>query len=348
MDITLPGDKNVSMKRYIEEAIDEYQNDVTRIATTPAKKNLFYIDPESPRLDTEQADHFHSIVAKLLYVSKRARPDIQLAVSFLCTRVSCSTTSDVDKLIRLLCFLKGTADDVLILGADDQKRNRTWINATFAVHQDMKSHTGGCQFLGRGVMHSKSSKQKLNTKSSTESEFVGASDYLPFALWTMRFMKAQGLNIATGPVYQDNESARKLEINGQASAGQRSRHIDIRYYWVKDIVAREDIVIEYCPTESMLADFFTKALQGNLFRRLREVIMGHSHISTLATLVSPKERVGQTSVDKSGENKDNRSMSQSNHSRRSYADVVNSQKDDVANQQKSEHVLRKKSERAKV
>ena len=247
MDITLPGDEtvHVSMKHYIDKAIDKY--------------------PESPRLDTEQADRFHSIVAKLLYVSKRARPDIQLAVSFLCTRVSCSTRNDLDKLIHLLQFLKGTADNVLILGADDKKRNGTWIDAAFAVHQDMKSHTSGCQSLGGGVMHSKSSKQKLNTKSSTESEFVGASDYLPFTLWTKCFMKAQGLNISTGPVYQDNESARKLEINGQASTGQRSRHIDIRYYWVKDIVAREDIVIEHCPTELMLADFLLKPFKEIFF-----------------------------------------------------------------------------------
>ena len=76
--------------------------------------------------------------------------------------------------------------------------------------------------------------------------------------------------------------------------------------------------------------------------------MGHSHISTLATLVSPKERVGQTNIDKLAENKDNRSMSQSNRSRRSYADIVNSQKVDIANPQKSEHVLQKKLERAKV
>ena len=184
-------------------------------------------------------DSFHSIVTKLLCVSKRARPDIQLVVSFLCTRVLCSTEGDLSKLVHLQQFLKGTADNTLILEADRDKRNHTWIDAAFAVHQDMKSHTGGCQSLGRGVMHSKLSKQKLNRKSSTESEFVGASDYLPFELWTMRFMKSQGIDIKTGLVYQVNESARKLEINGQASTGQRSRNIDIRYYWVNDAIERE-------------------------------------------------------------------------------------------------------------
>ena len=159
-----------------------------------------------------------------------------------------STEGDLNKLLCLLQFLKGTTDDTLILGADTKKRNRTLIDTAFAVHQDMKSHTSGCQSLRRGVMHSKSSKQKLNMKSSTKSEFVGVSDYLPFVLWTMQFMKSQGINIQNRPVYQDNKSARKLEINGQTSAGQHSRHIHIRYYWVKEAVEREDsIVIEYYP-----------------------------------------------------------------------------------------------------
>ena len=266
MDITLPGDGmvRISMQRYINEAIDEYSNEVTRNATTPAKRSLFTIDPDLPRLDKKEADCFHSIVPKLLYVLKRARPDIQLAISFLCTQVSCSTKNDLGKLIRLLQLLKGTANNVLILTADSNKENRTWIDADFAIHEDMKSHTGGCQSLGRGVMCSKSSKQKLKTKSSTESEFVGALDYLTFALWTMGFMKTQGIEMPPAPIYQDNKSARKLEINGQASAGQRSRHIDIRYYWVKDAEERT-LRLNTIPRNPCLQIFLPKPCRAAFF-----------------------------------------------------------------------------------
>ena len=94
--------------------------------------------------------------------------------------------------------------------------------------------------------------------------------------------------------YQDNMSAMKLEKNGKMSAGRNSRHIDIRYFFAKDRVDTEGIDIVYCPTEQMLADFFTKPLQGSLFRRLKAVLMGHAHISTLLNIpsASVQERVG--------------------------------------------------------
>ena len=243
----------------------------------------------------EGAERFHRVVAKLLYVSKRGRPDIQLAIAFLCTRVSCSTEQDQRKLKRLLQFLNGTIDDFCILGADCMTVLRTWVDAAYGVHHDMKSHTGGVMSLGRGVIMCKSTKQKLNTKSSTEAEVVGASDYLPNTIWAKLFLEAQGYEIKENYFAQDNQSAMKLEQNGRKSCGQKSRHIDIRYFFMKDRVETENITIVYCPTEEMLADFFTKPLQGALFQKFRRVLMGHAHVNTLSLSSSTptEERVGE-------------------------------------------------------
>jgi hypothetical protein len=173
-------------------------------------------------------------------------------------------------------------------------RMQTWIDAAYAVHQDMKSHTGGAISFGRGAILCKSIKQKLNTKSSTEAELVGVSDYLPNTIWVRFFLEAQGYPVNDNIVHQDNESAIRLETNGRASAGKKSRHIDIRYFFVKDRVTSEEISIVHCPTEQMLADFFTKPLQGGLFRKFRDVILGYAHISSLPVLTqpAPEERVG--------------------------------------------------------
>ena len=159
----------------------------------------------------------------------------------------------------------------------------------------MKSHTGGVMSLGRGAIMAKSRKQKLNTKSSTEAEVVGASDYLPNTLWAKRFLEAQGYDIKSTRFAQDNQSAIRLEKNGRASAGKQSRHVDIRYFFIKDQVQQEKIDIHYCPTEEMLADFYTKPLQGALFNKFRDVLLGHKPISTLQTHDVPtscEERVG--------------------------------------------------------
>ena len=80
----------------------------------------------------------------------------------------------------------------------------------------------------------KSTKQKLNTNSSTEAEVVGASDYLPNTIWIQIFLSEQGYTLVENTFQQDNESAMRLETNRRMSAGQKSRHIHIRYFWIKD------------------------------------------------------------------------------------------------------------------
>ena len=291
------GDLSIGMKEYVKEAILEFGDDVSKQAATPARKNVFEVEATSPLLTKDKSEVYHKVVAKLLYVSHRGRPDIQLAVAFMCTRVSCSTDQDWLKLKRLLQYLNRTLDDVLTIGADSLTRLMTWVDAAYGVHRDMKSHTGGAMSLGRGAIMCKSSKQKLNTKSSTEAELVGASDYLPNTIWAKMFLEAQGYKVQENLFLQDNQSAMKLEVNGRASCGQKSRHIDIRYFFMKDRIKTEGIDVVYCPTEEMLADFFTKPLQGSLFMKFKRVLMGEAHISTLnrTSLVAPvKERVEES------------------------------------------------------
>jgi hypothetical protein len=113
------GTASIKMKDYIKESITEFGETISRSAATPAKRGMFEINEESAALTNKGKDTFHSVVAKLLYVSKRGRLDIQLAIAFLCTRVSCSTEQDWAKLKRVLEYLHGSLDEFLVLGADD-------------------------------------------------------------------------------------------------------------------------------------------------------------------------------------------------------------------------------------
>ncbi|KAI2510045.1 Reverse transcriptase (RNA-dependent DNA polymerase) [Fragilaria crotonensis] len=289
------GTAVITMKQYLEEALSECGMDIVHKATTPAQRNLFDVNENSPPLEKTEGIIFHSVCAKLLYVSLRARVDILLPIAFLCTRVTKSTQQDQSKLKRVLEYLKGHMDDEYVLGADDMGRLRTWVDAAFAVHPDMKSHTGGVISFGRGGIACKSGKQKLVTKSSTEAETVGASDYLPNTLWVQMFLEAQGYSVHESYFEQDNESAIKLETNGRISAGPKSRHINIRYFWIKDRSKDANITIRHCPTLAMLADFFTKPLQGNLFRKFKAVLLGQAHVDTLALnpTAPVEERVGE-------------------------------------------------------
>ena len=236
MDIDILENKKLKilMKGHIEEAINNFNEEITRTAPTPARKDLFEIDEKSERLSDSDAENFNSVVALLLFIAIRARVDILLAISFLCTRVSKSTKQDKAKLKRVLEYLNGTRDLPYILGADSLEAFFSWIDAAFAVHEDMRGHTGGATSMGTGAFMVKSSKQKQNTLSSTECEHVGVAQYLPSPIWLSQFLKYQGYDVTDKTLYQDNESTIRFLKNGKKSAGKNSRHVDIRMFFSKD------------------------------------------------------------------------------------------------------------------
>ena len=105
------------------------------------------------------------------------------------------------------------------------------------------------------------------------AELIGVHDVLPQMLWTLRFLQGQGVKVNGTILYQDNKSAILLEKNGQGSSSRRTRHIQLRYYFVKEHVDNGTIRIEYCPTKEMRGDYFTKPLQGSLFYKQRDDVM---------------------------------------------------------------------------
>ena len=92
-------------------------------------------------------------------------------------------------------------------------------------------------------------------------------------LWTRYFLEAQGYGIDENVLYQDNMSAMLLEKNGNKSSTKNKKHINVRYYFIKDLVEIGDVVIEHFPTERILGGHFTKPLKGALFRHFRAEIM---------------------------------------------------------------------------
>ena len=121
----------------------------------------------------------------------------------------------------------------MIIGTNGMDYMQTWIDASYAVHRDMRGHTGGVISMGKGTVMHNCTKQKINTKSSTESEVVGVSDLLPYTIWASYFLKAQGYKLTRNIFYQDNTSAMKMLKNGKESCGSKSRHIHIRYFLLR-------------------------------------------------------------------------------------------------------------------
>ena len=284
LDYSVKGKVIFTMYDFIEDILNEVPDDMGGTKPTPAKSNLFTIDDTSEPLDTKASEFFHRTTARLLYAAKRVRPDLQLVVSFLCTRVKRPTVQDYAKLTRAIQYLRGTLELPLILGTDGSGTLRWSVDASFAVHKDMRSHSGAVLTMGSGTRIAASTKQKINTKSSTESEIVAVNDAMNMIEWVQLYVQCQaeaspkdtGIHTLSKQsiVEQDNTSSIKLKKNGKRSSSKRTRHIDIRYFYITSKVKDGSILIEYCPTEEIRADFMTKAIQGSLFQKHRNTIMG--------------------------------------------------------------------------
>jgi hypothetical protein len=194
-------------------------------------------DESSPLLNIKDADFYHHTTARLLFAAKRARPDLQVAVAYMCTHVKAPTVSDYHKLGHTFKYLCGNIFMPLVLGWDGTSLLTWSVDASFAIHNDMRSHTCAVLSLGKGVLMSMSSKQKIKTKSSTKAELIGVGDTMNFVVWIQLFMGEQMKTVLKEPalssfmhetvILQDNTSTIQLEKNGKQSSTKQTRHINI-------------------------------------------------------------------------------------------------------------------------
>ena len=203
----------------------------------------------------------------ILYLAKRTKPECLTAVSYLATKVNQCTVGDVDKLQRLVRYIGATREKgvVLMPGATGISV-KLFVDASYGVHHDGKSHTGSCIVIGElGAVHCRS----IVTKSSTEAELVGLSDSANQGIFIRNFLLAQGYQMGPVTILEDNQSSMAL-IEKSRSEAKRTRHIQIRYFWVKERVDTGEARIEYLRTEDMYANVLDKPLQGAQFVRERE------------------------------------------------------------------------------
>jgi hypothetical protein len=270
------------MQGYTDEIVTT--SGVQGTARTPATDGLFEVRVGALLVDESVRVWFHKIVAMVLYLAKRTKPECLTTVSFLATRVHRCTVDDVEKLQRLVRYLHGTRrEGVMFRPGSRGVSVQLYVDASYGVHVDGRSHTGSCVVIGdTGAVHCRSSKQLIVTKSSTEAELVGLSDSANQGIHIRSFLEAQGYSVPPVTIYQDNQSCMALVERGRSGA-ERTRHIQIRYFWVKERVTTGEVRVEYMPSEDMYANVLTKPLQGAQFIREREGITGWAAAMANAT-----------------------------------------------------------------
>ena len=272
-DYTNPAYVAVTAPNFVNGLLSFYN--VTEFEDFPTDSMLKMIDENLPPLVGTAKAEFHSLAYKLHYLAKRCRPDILPAAQFLTTRVSISTSQDMHKAFHILKYINLSKALELRLGVILPLNLLCYIDAAHAVNPNKKSQSGSCIGLGIGHVHWSTSGIKMNAKSSCESELYAGGENITDAIFLRNYLIDQGYDIPPVTVYQDNQAAIRLMENGFTSSS-RTRHIDIRYFFIKDRIENGDVRIEYLHTKQMIADFLTKPLVGELFYRLRDLLLGYA------------------------------------------------------------------------
>jgi hypothetical protein len=261
----LPHFIKLSMPAYVDQVLQLANIPADAAATTPAAHDLFTIR-DSPHLNPQDAKLFHSSVARLLYLSKRIRPDILTTISFLTTRVQAPTVDDLHKLNRCLYYLNSHKKYSLIFEAESLYPSNIsttlYTDASYGIHSSGNSHSGAIILMCNCPIYFSSKKQSIIAKSSCEAELIALSTNIAQLQWLRNFLSALGLAVST--VYQDNLSTMSLVQRGYTTSS-RSRHINVRFFYSKSFFDNGRGILTHLPTDQMLADILTKPLQGALF-----------------------------------------------------------------------------------
>jgi len=196
-----------------------------------------------------------------------------LAVQYLSTRVSKCTVEDVEKLRRVLEFLKSTRHKSRMIDSSAFTKIVGMIDAAFSVYADGYGHSGMIVFAGNSAMTARSVKQGCSSKDSTEAEIIALSDMMLKVIWHNDWWTGQGKEMEIPTIYQDNTSVISIVENNKNDK-LRTKHLRARTGVIREAVVNKDFKLSYCPTKNMVADMLTKPLPASVFYKFAFAIMG--------------------------------------------------------------------------
>ncbi|CAK9797029.1 Copia protein [Anthophora quadrimaculata] len=216
-------------------------------------------------------EKYQQLIGALLYLAVNTRPDISASVAILSQHNQEPTTADWTEAKRVVRYLKSTIHYELRLGQRDAKKGLIgFADADWAQNRfDRKSNSGYLfKYYGAPISWS-CRKQACVALSSTEAEYVALAEASQEGLWIRRLLEDfTGKVQERTPIYEDNQSCLKLICNNKFN--HRTKHIDTKYHFVKELQVQGIMDYQYCPTEQMTADMLTKPLGRIKLRSIAE------------------------------------------------------------------------------
>jgi hypothetical protein len=253
---------SLSQLTYIESTVARYGLADAKAQNSPMTPNELYSKDDSPTDKTSAARMkkvpYREAVGSLMYAAVATRPDIAFAVSTLSQFLDNPGERHWDAVKRILRYLSGTRHHELTFGSERQDLHG-YTDADGASQPHRHAILGYAFFIDGGAISWRSRKQEIVTLSTAEAEYVAATHAAKEAVW-LRRLKGELLSPLVNPtmIYCDNQAALKLATDDNYRA--RTKHIDICYHYIRQVISAGEIAITYCPTDDMTADILTKAL----------------------------------------------------------------------------------------
>jgi hypothetical protein len=263
------GEISISQIGYVGQMLERFG--ISQTSKLPCDADLFKTTQDNDEL-VDKIDYLSKVMS-IMYLAKRSRPDLLMATVFAATKSSEPRRRDEMKLMKVFNYINATRALMMVFTVTELQIY-AFADASYAVHGDGKSHSGAIVSMGRngGTVFAKSGKQKLVTLSSTEAELVAVHDAMGHALHVRNLVYELTGVIHPVHLMQDNMSTIGL-ITGTGPVGQKSRHINVRYFSIRENIADGSVVVSYLPTAEMKADILTKPLTGELFFRMRNWVL---------------------------------------------------------------------------
>ena len=187
LDYRTRGQVKIKELYYIEEIITAFDkaapgNNSTKSSTSPV--NLSVVDEDFNNIKQIKVAYFQNLVVKTICATRQVRPDTCTSILFLTMRVRESDEDDWKKLVWMMQYLAGMQTLPLILSANGIGILKWWVDAYFAFHPNIRGHSRGGIYMERGFPIAGSTKQNLNSLSSTETEIAGVDDFILAISWT--------------------------------------------------------------------------------------------------------------------------------------------------------------------
>lgn len=251
------GIYNANQTLYINKICAEFGLSDANPSKNPIDPGYYSAGDETNQLINN--NQYQSLIGCLLYVTLNTRPDISSAICILSQKTSCPTQRDWDELKRVVKYLKGTSELKLYMHSDDSNQQLYgYADSSYAEDRIDRKSMSGYLFKFFGALISWSTrKQQCVTVSSTEAEYVALTEATKEGLWLKKLLKDFNQHIKY-PIlmYQDNTSCIKMLTSDKVN--NRTKHIDVRYHFVKNLVKEKQFNVIHCPSTEMLADPLTK------------------------------------------------------------------------------------------